>query len=171
MISLALQLLSGEVYQFIASVDVVGKIAVRFYRECVRERLFDQIDHIIAHTEHQKGMAHRYGVVADGANHLHRTFIAGFHSIRTVFHYLWFGNRHHIGEMASGVKTKYEIVVDNGKLCVIQESPADQVREGKVAILSLSVQSETLNECPIGCGQVFEFNHKRIDTLVFDANL
>ena len=127
MIPLALQLLSREVHQFFAGVDIVGKVAIGLDVERVGEALFQQIAHIMAHTHHQEGMPHGDSVVSNLAYHVDRTLVAGFHLPRTVALGLWFGHGHHVSQVAVIVETEDEIVVYDGELCVIKIFPTDEI--------------------------------------------
>ena len=119
MVAFALQLLSREINQLFARVDIVGEISVRLYFKCVGEAKFNQVAHIIAHAHEQKGMSHGNRVIAYSFNHVDRTFVAGFHLIGPVFLQLRFSHGHHVSKVAIIVKSKHQIVVYDGKLCVV----------------------------------------------------
>jgi len=89
-------------------------------------------------------MPHGNRVVAYGFDNVYRALVAGHNPKCAVFGPCGFRYWHHVGKMMTSIKTEDKIIVYDGKLGTVEEFPADEICERKVAILPFAVQSITL---------------------------
>ena len=129
MVTLALQFLSRQPHKLLTCVYVVCVVSFGLGIEHVWHVAVNDITHIVAHTKDEQRMPHGYGVFPDSLYDVDVAFLARLNPQHSLAVGLRPCYRHHVCKMMSGIEAEYQIVVDDGILGIVQETPDDDVCE------------------------------------------